>query len=720
MNKKILVSISGRQRRHCWGNVEHDSGMKEGSNMNGKHIGLLLALLLLLAVLASCGSDATPTPIVVVVTPESQSEPVTVVVTPPPPEPQAGIQIREAVFAHGLGEQMQPLNPGDDFQPAETVYLSLRIAGRPEMGLVTARFYWRDTLIAEAGVDLADANSGLLFSIGEDTYAGYTLTHEQPFPLSDNYHAEVFYDDQSLGAYPFRVVSPPEAIPSQVKQVTLARGADEDYNPVEPTTAFAFDEMVYLVARGDLGTATWLQADWYVNGQLDETGTRSLTMEENAADVGLAFSFLPEGGWPPGEHFVILTMNDREVERYTFTIVSSSDALPSTPAPAGDLAPGPAGQPGEALPEPTEAASDLSPGSAGQPGETLPKPTPSASAPPIPTLPPAPETARITPANVQQLAEVHWTHVGRNTQDLAWSPDSRWLAVSESSHLYLYEAATLNPVALPHEVEANRLVFSPDGTYLAVTRYVGPSPAVIDLWRVADWALVRTLEGHPNTIIGLAFSPDGQLLASGSMDSSVRVWNVTTGELMHDWKVAYQGVAHPPAVLSVAFDPGGQQIVAGVYGGTVQGWQMADGVQSINFQASGLPQPNQVLFLPNGNLVTLNGSRAKVWQLDGMLLAELESELGVYGGDLSPGGQLLATIHSEGIELWDVANRSLVHQLQTGSAQKVAFSPDGGLLATLEGDDDLLRLWGVAGGATPKVCTPKDNVTKQISKGKSK
>ncbi len=310
--------------------------------MNRQHRNLLLASVLLLLALIGCGGeDATPTPIIIVVTPApTQSEFVTVVVTPPPPQgeptteviqpppPAAGVEILEATFAHGLTEDMQPVNPGAEFAPDETVYLSLRIKGRPKEGLVTAHFYWHDSPIAEASVDLADVNSGLLFSIGEDTFAGYTLTHEEPFPLSDQYRAELFYNDQPLGSVFFSVVPPAEAIPSQVKQVTLARGADENYNPIEPTTTFGFDQAVYLVGQGDLGVATWLQADWYIDGQLDEAGTRSFTLEENIPDAGFSFSYLPEGGWPLGEHVVVLTMDDKEVGRYSFTIISPGGALP--------------------------------------------------------------------------------------------------------------------------------------------------------------------------------------------------------------------------------------------------------------------------------------------------------------------------------------------------------------------------------------------------------
>ncbi len=297
---------------------------------------VLLSLLLLLPILAGCGSGTTTPAPTVGATPTARHTSATVAVTPPTPRPEptatakasakptAGVQILKATFAHGLTEEMEPQNPGEDFQPDQTVYLSLKIKGRPKKGLVGARFYWHDQLIAKANVDLSDVNSGVLFSIGENTYAGFTLTHKKPFPISNNYHAAVSYDGKPFGDYSFHVVPGSDAIPTKVSKVTLARGADKDYNPVKPTTTFAPNDTVYLVGRGDFGLATWLQADWYVGGKLDKAGTRSLTLQENATDTGFAFSFMPEGGWPVGEHYVVLTVNDVEVGRYTFTVKQAS------------------------------------------------------------------------------------------------------------------------------------------------------------------------------------------------------------------------------------------------------------------------------------------------------------------------------------------------------------------------------------------------------------
>lgn len=238
------------------------------------------------------------------------------------PLADAPIKVLNATFAHGLADDMQPIDadPEAAFTPDETVYLSIQIEGRPKSGIVRADFYWGDEFIAEAEVDLADVNSDVIFSFGQDTYVGYNFSYDKGLYVSDRYRAEVFYDDEPLGVYAFKVVPPPDAIPSQVHEVILARGVDDDYNPIYPTDIFYTDEKVYLIGNADFGLDTWIQADWFVNGKLDEAGTRSLTLSENADDVPFSFAYLPDYGWVTGTHTVTLTMNDVLVRTYPFTM----------------------------------------------------------------------------------------------------------------------------------------------------------------------------------------------------------------------------------------------------------------------------------------------------------------------------------------------------------------------------------------------------------------
>ncbi len=230
------------------------------------------------------------------------------------------IQLRKVTFAHGLTDDFEPIDPGNQFFPDETVYLSVQIAGRPKSGIVTAEFFLGEQYITETELDLADINAGLLFSIGQDTYVGYTLSHSDPFPISPNYRADVSYEGQALGSYGFEVIPPVEAIPTQINALVLARGVDDNYNPIDPTDVFAYDEKVYLIGHGDLGLSSWLEARWYVNGSYDEDGTRSITLNENLRSGSFSFSFLPAGGWPTGAHEVALAVNDTIVATYPFTV----------------------------------------------------------------------------------------------------------------------------------------------------------------------------------------------------------------------------------------------------------------------------------------------------------------------------------------------------------------------------------------------------------------
>ena len=225
----------------------------------------------------------------------------------------------EAVFAKGLAENQAPENPCVDYTPDETICLSLRFKGRPRKGIASAKFYLADQLIDETQTDFATLNGGVLFSFGESTYVGFSLSPNESFPINDNYRVETFLDGNPIGTYPYRVVPPADAIPTTILEAVLAKGVDEDRAPVEPTTKFASDQIVCLVMRGDIGSGTGIEVNWYVNGQLDPAGTKSLTAKKNIPDTRFYFSYIPAGGWKPGKNEAVVTMNGNEAGRYSFT-----------------------------------------------------------------------------------------------------------------------------------------------------------------------------------------------------------------------------------------------------------------------------------------------------------------------------------------------------------------------------------------------------------------
>jgi WD40 repeat protein len=106
------------------------------------------------------------------------------------------------------------------------------------------------------------------------------------------------------------------------------------------------------------------------------------------------------------------------------------------------------------------------------------------------------------------------------------------------------------------------LVYSPDGSLLAS----GSWDTTVRLW--SNSTLQTTLSGHQGSVLSLAFSPDGQILASGSADTTIRLWHIPDGEFLKE----LQG--HLDSVTGLAFSPDGRLLISASADETIRFWEI--------------------------------------------------------------------------------------------------------------------------------------------------
>jgi WD40 repeat protein len=252
-------------------------------------------------------------------------------------------------------------------------------------------------------------------------------------------------------------------------------------------------------------------------------------------------------------------------------------------------------------------------------------------------------------------------------------------------HLALKAKATL----IGHESQVDGLAFSPNGEFLATAGY---SDNATRLWNTATGQLIAALEG-----IAPAFSPDGQVLMTVNK-KTVKLWS-STGKL----KLTLTG--HDGNITAATFSPDGTQLATGSEDGTVKVWNAITGQTSVTLtvwkvkkisryrifsRALHIPVEVYVKFSPDQHTVLTNTyweySSAKLWDVTaGRLQAELAGPTievnydtktaGVTVASFSPDGKFIATQSYDMLRLWDAATGKLIEEFKSLS-YVTPFSPD--------------------------------------------
>ncbi len=244
-----------------------------------------------------------------------------------------------------------------------------------------------------------------------------------------------------------------------------------------------------------------------------------------------------------------------------------------------------------------------------------------------------------------------------------------------------------------HSEIVSSVAFSPDGKVLAS----GSHDKTVKLWNVEIGQEIRTLTAHSDWVNSVAFSPDGKTLASGSRDKTVKLWNIETGEELKTL------TAHSDWVRLVAFSPDGKTLASASKDKTIKLWNAATG-QEIKTLTGHSESVWSIAFSFDGKtLASGSGDKTiKLWNVQ--TGKEIKSFAG-HSDDInsvafSPDGKLLASGSSDKtIKLWDVASGKEIKTLAGHSevVWAVAFSPDGKTLASGSFDTNI-KSWSVASG----------------------
>lgn len=199
------------------------------------------------------------------------------------------------------------------------------------------------------------------------------------------------------------------------------------------------------------------------------------------------------------------------------------------------------------------------------------------------------------------------------------------------------------------------------------------------------------LAGHRADVWSVGFSPDGNLVASGSVDSTVIIRNKSTGQ-------SVLTLQQPSGITRLAISPGGAFIATAGYDSKVRLWLLPEG--KLVKELSGHEGTVWALgFSPDGKTLASSGEDAviRLWDVEtGQPISSLSGHTrNVWDVQFSPDGNTLASGgFDKTIRIWDAASGKLLHTMtdHTEAIVSLAFSPNGRMLVSTS-DDKTIRIW---------------------------
>ena len=238
-----------------------------------------------------------------------------------------------------------------------------------------------------------------------------------------------------------------------------------------------------------------------------------------------------------------------------------------------------------------------------------------------------------------------------------------------------------------HTGAVTSLAWSPDGQTLAT----GSLDGTVRLWQRSG-KLERVLEGHAGRVFAVAWSPDGKTLATGAIENflnpTVQLWNLD-GKIITSLSTSFSG----GKFYNLAWSPDGQFLLGGATDYKL--WR-ANGEQVFWLESSQYATPSWgMAWSPDSRrwAVGNESGSIEVYDTTGKLLASMQDQAGINSLAWTPDGHWLASSKT----IWQADGRpahTLVHQPE--EVYSLAWSPDGHWLAS-GGSDSVVHLWNGEG-----------------------